>query len=216
VLTKSRLSQGSIALYVGRPSDYRKFTIHKDLLVKHSDYFYAIFVNGGRLVEGWMEGKEREVTLATDHPEPFEMFQRFLYIGRIFSRKDNSNVKLEPDSEDPEWARLWSAWELGQKFLSTTFKDAITNAVYEKIRNDTYPVHAYERIYPKSSQISGIRKLLAESAVRYWSTEALMAQRGQSEAHHEFFFDLALALSAAHNQPGHFSNVHDCALVACR
>ena len=167
--------------------------MHKDLLIKHSEFFRAA------LSEPWKEAEERAVTLPCDEPEIFSIFCRFLYTGQIFSIKDG-DYKMTPVPEAPnrhrdaEWGRLPDAWILGEKLLSTSFKDATVDAIIAKVVDrNAWPTAMQEDIYPKSSGSSKIRKLLVDIAAWEW-TEDSMSRREQGQEWAQFYFDLSTTL----------------------
>ena len=140
------------------------------------------------------------MSLEEDNPESFEIFYNFLYTGQIFSAKEG-DYRRSPDTSvsppihyDSEWSRLYESWSLGQKLLSTTFKDAITDALPLKMvdaRN--WPLRMHETIYPCSSSTFAIRRLLVDVAIWKWTPEHMECS-GVKESSAQFFFDVASAM----------------------
>jgi hypothetical protein len=145
----------------------------------------------------------------------FQLFYDFLHSGCIFSKEPGPhapttnntaavNTTIAADTAQhtistTEWAHLCNAWMFGQKILSTSFKDAVTDAYRSKDFEENGSVFNAHGgyLYPRSSKNSGMRKLLVDIAVWHWPVEALAVHRNRTEAHHEFFFDVALASTKA-------------------
>ena len=148
----------------------------------------------------WKEFQDRIVRLPEQNSESFETFIRFLYTGCIYSSKDGDRTESQGEdftSRDEEWVRLAKLWKLGQSIMSTSFKDAITDALISKLKDGAdVPVGMYRGIYPASPQTAGVRKLLVDIAVWGWHPKVLQAQRQKASLKEcaDFFLDLAVAL----------------------
>ena len=133
-----------------------------------------------------------------DDPDAFEIFFCFIYTGRIFCTWDDdfqvSNKFPGANGTDVEWQRLQNAWLIGDKLRSTSFKDAIVDAMIPKVMDTgASPVEMHQHLYPKSSAASPIRKLLVDIAICGWSGDT-MQTRKQISASTTFFFDVAVAM----------------------
>lgn len=127
-----------------------------------------------------------------DTPEVFDVFFRFLYSGKIFTMKDGDLTVSDQGNTDKEWPRLRDCWIMGEKLLSNSFKDAITDALIEKVSTDSkYPLSIHEGIFLESGGQVGMRKLLVDLATWYWTAESISRSNGQGT---EFFFQVALAM----------------------
>ena len=109
----------------------------------HSEFFKAA------LNKNWKEGEECIVALPEDNPEHFKIFSGFLYTGQVHSSKEGDFKSAESSggiTMDAEWSRICDLWVLGEKLLSSSFKDACTDAFLAKI---------YEKgNYPNWSRVS--------------------------------------------------------------
>lgn len=94
---------------------------------------------------------------------------------------------------DKEWNRLVKCWALGSKLLSTSFKDATTDAVIASPVGGPYCLDWHETIYSVSSPRSEIRKLIVDIAVWRWEIGAMEIQSMKDEWSH-FILDVAVAL----------------------
>ncbi len=168
-----------IIIHVGDGDEQKEFVVHKNLLIKHSEYFQTMF-----RTDNWEEAKRGEVELETDDPEAFELFHQFVYTGCVFSQKQGDTARAvdevnrteeagaaagsaDQSDRDSEMGRLCRAWELGQKLMSTSFKDAITDTMRSKVRAGEIPMHANAWIYPRSPENAAMRRLLVDIAVWY-------------------------------------------------
>jgi hypothetical protein len=129
-----------IKIEVGRASllpTRRSFYVRKSILVKHSELFTSVFS------KNWKEKKEKKekcVHLADedDEPEVFEIFYHFLHTGQIFSDKNSDYAAYDDGSStDAEWKRLVDCWIMGNKSLSTSFKDATADAFVAKVEAES-------------------------------------------------------------------------------
>lgn len=173
-----------VTVEVDKGEDETKFVVHKDLLAKHSEFFRAA------LCKEWKEGQEKKVPLEEQDPEIFQIFQHFIYSGCICS---NKNGDSGPDSEvswDVEWERLGNAWVFGEVILSTSFKDAVVDAIIAKtVTNGRHPTGLQNLIYPVSPSKAGIRTLILDLAVYAWTEDCLE----DPDQPCGFLYDLAIA-----------------------
>ncbi|KAK5170374.1 uncharacterized protein LTR77_004961 [Saxophila tyrrhenica] len=202
------LSTEMVTIDVSNGENRERFVVHKELIMKHSRYFRGMFGNNF-----WEEAKDEYTTMDSVDPEAFKLLQRFIYTGVVYSRADEQFRPSNQTSEDPEWAKLWSAWELGDKINSATFMDAVTDAVRAKITDDDdcmCPISGIQGIFNIGPSSSGIRKLLVDAAVWRWDRRTLTALRPDCELPHKFLHDFAVAsmgsrsrFAAQHGAEGH-------------
>lgn len=158
----------------------KTFAIHENLLVKHSDHFKAA-ASGS-----WSESESRRVEFEDWSPDVFAIFDHFLYSGKIFSARDNDYNK-DPYT-DKEWGRLGSAWRLGDMLLSTSFKDAVVDAMVTKL-NYGIPRHLHLVFYTGGNSQSMARKLAVDVIV--WKCPAGYFNKEHfGDASEEFRWDL--------------------------
>lgn len=144
------------------------------------------------LKSGFQEAKERSITFPEDDPELFNIFANFVYTGYIRSRKPN-DIILDRNF-DCEWDRLGTMWVLGEKLQAAEFKDAVVDALVEKLRaGSKHPATMHQTVYPGGAGPSGMRRLLVDIAAWTWSKTQLESTE-RKEEWVGFFFDLAVKL----------------------
>lgn len=181
-------------MVVGQGSSQKLFLVHKDLVTRHSDFFSAA------LSKDWKENKTRSVTLEEDDPATFEIFSRFLYSGQIFivaDAGDGSATKpktLGAGGYNEEWNRLTQCWCLGDKLLSSSFKDAITDtAIARLLTTKKFPLSMPQEVYQASSGDSGMRRLMRDVVVWRWDDYHL-SSRFRPDDSIEFYVDVAVTM----------------------
>ncbi|KAF2479151.1 hypothetical protein BDY17DRAFT_327937 [Neohortaea acidophila] len=178
------VTAATITVTVGAASEQRTFYIHSGLACNHSKAIVKLYHKPGD------EG--RIIRLGEDDPEAFEMFARFLYSGKVHSRMEGDIDSDQAEVYDNEWPRLTLGWRLGDRLQSPSFKDAVVDAVCEKMQNDRrYPVSLYQDIYPHTSAGAPLRRLIVDIAVWKWHAHNFRA----TEFHgswNDFFRDLAV------------------------
>lgn len=179
-----------ITVWVGRDTAAKKFYINPDLAIQHSGFFKAILENGSE------EAGNQTIRLSNlndDVAATFEGFQSFLYSGKVVlgGRFDESA------DYDEEWDLLTDYWLLGNSLLSTSFKDAVVDAMVHKLSlAQTVPLDVYIDMYQHSSDSAPIRKLMVDIAVHEWEEEAIATVDTDNEPtlQAEFLRDVAVAL----------------------
>lgn len=180
-----------VKIHVGADHDSKIFSVHENLLTRHSEFFAAA-LNGE-----WIESKKSGTLPLPEHgSESFGIFNTFLYSGRIYSAKEGDYTESEDGGHtDQEWERLSDAWHLGQKLLATTLRDAVVDALAFKIASTSmYPVSLTWSVYEVSAASSAMRRLLVDIAVWLWDDNYLEKEQLRSEPL-EFVLDLAAAMS---------------------
>lgn len=187
---KFSLGSTAIEIAVGQGEETKAFVAHKNLLIHHSEFFKAA------LDGNWAESKDRKVTLPEEFPEYFAMFVQFLYNGQIHSARDgDSYTDANGKTKDREWGTLAKAWAMGQRLLSTTYCDAVVDALLAKINEGQYfPTGLYSVAYKVGRGDSAMRKLLVDVPVWRWPDDEFKSN--PLEAGSEGFRrDLAIAFS---------------------
>ena len=134
--------------------------------------------------------------------EHFRIFFDYIYCHHVFSSKPDDCLSGK-SPEDKEWDRLSHCWALGAYLQATSFQNAVTDAIIEKVLSiqGQQPLQTIHKIiYPHSQAGSGIRKLLVEIAMHGWSTDFLEEQSMGMEWG-EFFFDVSVAMHAQKGKP---------------
>lgn len=119
-----------ITVQIGEEEASKTFTVHENLLVKHSDFFRTAL--NGR----WAESKSHSLPLPEHDPDSFSVFTQFLYTGQVYTATDDEDDLTVEDGKvvrDKEWSRLNRAWKLGNCLLASSYKDAIADAVIAKM-----------------------------------------------------------------------------------
>ena len=101
-----------VAVLVG-PSR-RKFTVHRDLLIRNCPYFA-----GCLRTNAFSEGQEKKVTLGEDDPEAFSDLVTWLYRGRLQVAQNGSLAS----------ARLRATYILADKVCINTLKNHIMDMI---------------------------------------------------------------------------------------
>lgn len=185
------LGSKQITVIVGQGETARNFYVHETLLTQHSDFFVAALKNE------WKEAGERTVRLPDDIPEIFTIFARFTYYGKICSRLEGDKTS---EKNDNEWTRLRKCWVLGDKLASTNFKDAVCDAMCEKMKiEERFPTGVHERLYPSSATPTCARRLIVDIATYKWGSTTI-GDRTMHESWNEFFRDLAVNLRTVSEQ----------------
>ncbi|KAI7348019.1 hypothetical protein KC320_g6856 [Hortaea werneckii] len=181
-----------ITFLVGPEGAPSTFLIHENLIRHHSNFVEAISRND------WKEKESRVIHLPEHGEEHFRIFFDYIYCHHVFSSKPDDCLSGK-SPEDKEWDRLSHCWALGAYLQATSFQNAVTDAIIEKVLSiqGQQPLQTIHKIiYPHSQAGSGIRKLLVEIAMHGWSTDFLEEQSMGMEWG-EFFFDIAAHSEAA-------------------
>ncbi|TKX22361.1 BTB/POZ domain-containing protein 19 [Elsinoe australis] len=134
------------------------FIVHKDVLVKNSDYMKAT------MSKPWAG-----IVSINDHdPVVFNIYVQYLYTGKIFSM---SSITAPPTphlgttviSEEDEWALLIDLYRLGDYLLDFKFINTIADAMVEKWRADhQFPIGYAAKVYEGSVSGCPLRKLIVD------------------------------------------------------
>jgi hypothetical protein len=179
-----------ITVWVGRDTAAKKFYINPQLATQHSEFFKAVLENGSEETE---QQTIRLSNLDDDVAATFESFHSFLYSGKVVlgGRFDESA------DYDEDWDLLTDYWLLGNSLLSTSFKDAVVDAMVHKLTlAQTVPLDVYIDMYQHSSDSAPIRKLMVDIAVHEWEEEAIATVDTDNDpaVQAEFLRDVAVAL----------------------
>ena len=175
---------------VGSDEERRIFIMEKDILMLHSEYFADTL----SLRDG--SGGTLDVDLPDLDSEAFNIFRHFTTIGQIFSSHDSDRQPRQHAEEavtDWETSRLNKAWALGEQLRSHSFKDAVVDAMIDKIAKcEGFPISIHETIYPRSNGSSGIRKLIIDTAVWGFNEHSWARQECKGDMS-KFYYDLVSA-----------------------
>ncbi|KAK3614218.1 hypothetical protein LTR56_027396 [Elasticomyces elasticus] len=184
----------TVAVHVGSGTEKRTFDIYQDTLIRHSEFFKAALNPSSN----WMEGQQRSVSLPEDCPQNFEILFHFLNTGSIFASKEDdiSGTSSTSCPLDLEWGRLTECWALGQKLLSTTYKDAVVDTIIEKMRTSgRFCSNLHEYPCQNSTPSRAFRKLLVDVVVYRWSQKTWAEIGDGLSSFPDFLLDIARAQS---------------------
>jgi hypothetical protein len=123
-----------------------------------------------------------------------------LYTGKVYSAIEGEENKPGTDNV---WIRLVNAWILGELLLSGSFKDAVSDAILNKLKTGRYPTSIFCSAYKYGSANSAFRRLMVDIAVYHWNDDAmskLHTERDQA-AIVPFYQSIAVALLQWKQQP---------------
>ncbi|OQO06733.1 hypothetical protein B0A48_08520 [Cryoendolithus antarcticus] len=85
----------------------------------------------------------------------------------ISSRREGDTDIDTP--KDPEWARLFSAWTMGARLQSTSFMDAVSDAIVAKLPVSMLAASLDEELLAHAGQESAMRRLLVDIVALAWT-----------------------------------------------
>jgi hypothetical protein len=204
--TYHRFGGDIITILVGPEAIATRYFIHADLASKHSSFFQTC------LKTGWKESAERIVRLPdlpADSAAVFEDFLSLLYTGKVYSIVRGQERHADGAEE---WVRLGNAWILGEVLLSTSFKDAVVDAMMHKISSDDcMPTFEILPIYRHSPAGSPIRRLMVDIAANHWSEHSALSIETDDDPAilATFFQSVTIALMKRALQPKPAKKVKD-------
>lgn len=176
-----------VTVVVGEGDSATTFYIHEEAAKAHSDFLAAA------LHKGWKEAEDKVIKLPEDNAGLFNIFVRFVHTGRVYCAEEGDVSEKNGVSRDQEWSRLTKSWLLGDKLGSTSFKDAIIDALIEKILTVRFTptwLHATVYMYLGTASNSGLRRLGVDVAVWKWSHQDMC--EAETGTWHQFFKDVAI------------------------
>ncbi|OQO09939.1 hypothetical protein B0A48_04294 [Cryoendolithus antarcticus] len=185
------LGPRTLRLYTEHASSRDPITVHLNPLVRHSALLQGIIDNAAQSdtkplikIEPGFEPVKAEapsppITLIGDSLilpgydiDLLGILSRFVYSGKISSRRE-ADADIDVDTpEDPEWARLFSAWKLGARLQSTSFMDAVSDAIVAKLPVSMIAASLDGELLAHAGQESAMRKLLVEIVALAWTDES--------------------------------------------
>lgn len=203
-----------IELHIGPEYEHEKFAIHKDRATRHSEFISKALDRK----KGWKEAKEGFIRLPEESPQAIEMFGVFIDTGHIHlipSDREQGDMTPELESQEDIWSCLEDAWLLGERLLSTQFKDAVVDNLVEQLRTTAeVPKKMYKAIYRGSVGTSGMRRLLVDLAVFTWLPNEVREQTPDPECV-EYFKDLCFLSMRRHTNSVPSSAPFDRADTGC-
>lgn len=167
--SSARFGSEILKVCVGKGADSQTFKLHKDIAIKSSDFLAAATMNG------WKEAKRGTLKLPEETPDAFEIFEAFMYTGRIFSHKDDDDhIDNDGVTHNREWSRLSATWLLGERLQASALRDAVIDALIDKIAGGSIPTGLDEDIYKGSVRRSPMKELLVDIAIWDWAPKHLV------------------------------------------
>lgn len=190
----------SLPFVVGPTEKSVSFAVHETLARQESAFVEAVFRSG------WKEAEERVIYLPEHESEHFQIFVNFIYARHIFSSDPDEDQSSGQHEDDKEWERLAQAYALGAYLQAADFKDAIIDAIIDKVCSSSILglQNMHQIIYPNSPIGSGVRRLLVDIAVSRWPTSFLKSRPSRPEWS-DFFQDIAVELHARRKPQSIFS-----------
>ena len=144
-----------VTIVVGPEGNEEEFLIYADLAKRHS----KVIDTNIQLETGPEKSKLRTSEHSAAH---FKGFVLFIYTGRLYT--------VTKSTMPSEWRLLSDLWILGQALESTTFKDAVVDAMLERramfneFHGEAYIVMA-DHLQTQEQTRRGVGKLLVDTAV---------------------------------------------------
>ena len=184
LLAKASFGPTAIIIIVGEGPRSKAFIMHEKIATKFSDFIRAA------LKIRWQESTHRTILLPEANPAEFDVFEPFVYTGRVYSQAIAERTKSNQD--DTEYEHLAKLWLLADMLQATTFKDAIVDSLIEKLEPwNKCPSKVHYQIYTGSAGSSAMRRLLIDIVLREWNDKAL-EKAAKDWFGQDFFADLAI------------------------
>lgn len=113
-----------ITCRVGKEDKARDFTVHESIITTSSEFTRTA------LTKEWKEAKDGILPLPEDDIAAFELYQQWLYTGRLFL-----NRLSEPSGQGQQHFRLLvKSYLLGEKLVDHNFKDIVIDCIIFELR----------------------------------------------------------------------------------
>ena len=160
------------------------FSIHKDLLCFYSDYFRGAFDSG------FKEAVEGKLSLPTEDPAVFDIFNGFIYTRQL---RDATDVQ----GPDLSFTTLVALWIFGDKYIVPALQNKAIDAFKERSdKLKCIPWHSHLRtIYDNTLHGSPLRRIMTDM-MAYETTVSSKSRDKIMEVYPlEALVDLAFTLS---------------------
>ncbi|KAK5675590.1 hypothetical protein LTS10_011690 [Elasticomyces elasticus] len=144
IATCDDFGENVVVFEVGGSTDAKpqRFMIHENVVRPVSE-FVRLALDGE-----WKEATERKIPLPEDEPSVFRVYQSWLYTRRIMG---------------VPCGLLLQCYILGEKFLDTSFKDAVIDCILEVIaRRRVFQNYMSGLVYKNTPEGSPLRRLMCE------------------------------------------------------
>lgn len=180
-----KITSSIVTIRVGNPTT--DFHIHEQLLCEHSIFFRNIMKRERR------KAKERVIHLPDDKVKIFTIYHMWLYFGYIFTRSEDEGKNASSTSSTAEWGLLFDSYIFGKKIQDSNFKDALMDAIINKMNTINEFPDRVQQVYQNTPQNSPARRLLVEACLCYDSEAFIQKAAGNAE----YLQDVALAFMSA-------------------
>ena len=175
-----RLNGDVVVFLVGTVTP-KRFNVH-EALVKPRSEFVRLALRGE-----WKEAQERIIPLPEDDPDVFSVYQQWLYGSLVYTRHNNGL-----STPDDEYRTLVRAYILGEKFMDQDFKDAIADAIVEKLRTlRRFDSGLTDLVFENTPSTSPLRRLWMDAYYHFGSPEWLDATLVGSPINAEFMVEFS-------------------------
>lgn len=167
------------------------FRLHKGLLSFYSGY-YATAFNGA-----FLEARTGAITMPTEDPETFRVFQYWLYNRQFHSDKAE-------EVENMSFSTIINLWIFGDAHEIPLLQNAALNVLREKIVQAwVVPTYEIRKIYDNTLPESLLRKFMVEITAYIGYARSLLAPGTEDNWIHEALCDLLEALWVPQPHPLH-------------
>lgn len=139
------------------------------------------------------KAKERVIRLPDDEVKVFTIYHMWLYFGYIFTRSGDEGKNASSTSSIAEWELLFDSYIFGEKIQDSNFKDALMDAIINKMNTIQKFPHKVQKVYQNTPQNSPARRLLVEACLCYNNEELIRKAAGSAE----YLQDVTLAFMNA-------------------
>lgn len=159
----------------------KRYSIHERLVSPRSE-FVRLALRGQ-----WKEARERTINLPEDDPDVFAVYQQWLYGGLIHTCCDTSF-----SCTDDEYEALAKAYILGEKLMDDDFKDAIADAIVDKLRSlRRFDTGLTTLVFNNTPSGSPLRRLWMDAYYHFGSSEWLDVDCVGSPINAEFMVEFS-------------------------
>ncbi|KAK5137831.1 hypothetical protein LTR08_006599 [Meristemomyces frigidus] len=163
-------------IHVGKDSKQKSFEIHKGILCFYAGYFQRA-LNGS-----FVEAKKGEVTLATESPHTFDMFQYWLYTRRFLPDTGGQ------DTRQVHWTDLWV---FGDAHEVPLLQNAVANQLVKRFADTwKFPTQYVGVVYAHTTANSKLRRLVIDLIGKTSSAESHLQPKHYNLYPQEALIDL--------------------------
>ena len=179
-----------VRIKVSEGDDQKCFEVHKGVISFYSGYFE-------RALKGsFIEAQKGEVTLPTEDPAVFDLFQYWLYTKRFLP----DMTAEEPGELD--WNVLCGLWVFGDAHEIPLLQNTVADKLVEKMINtDIVPINEITFIYDDTTEGSQLRALVIDLIGKTGDSAHIVASKYMLYWSKESTFDLLKVVWKSKAQP---------------